>query len=791
MHLLTAESLALKPAAFHTGCRFREPTDVPVRKPHEFQPIRCSVGVHLERLTSPPVADDLNIRISTLARLKISAEESELTSLMQYPLPCAVLVCLGVEREAAREPLATLFWPDNTPVRARHNLSQTLYRLKRELGGDWLKASGDRFVVSDAVHVDAVEFERLVNGGKYEEALPLYRGAFLGGTYLVNTAPFESWVDNQRSRLERLHRRARREIISTRTAASDLNAALVTAREWVEVDRLDDEAQHQVIELLAKCGRRSEALQQFDAYERLLLKELEVEPLDETKELIRRLRAGDDLSVKTKSGVSTPPKEGPATPNTSVVETRQKRKIKRETPPNSIAILPFVNLSGDPEKEYFSDGITDELINALAKVDEIQAAARTSSFAFKGKSRDVRTIGRLLNVRWIVEGSVRKAGEHIRIAVQLIKAADGFELWGASYDREFDDIFAIQEEISRSIVDALKLRIRAPVEKLLVKRYTDDPEAYNLYLFGRFLWNTRRRDGLERAVSYFEQALAKDPDYALAYSGIADAYLTLAQLQYVPPRQVLPKAEEASRRALELDPDRSETHMTYGHILDCYYWDWSRAEREYVRALELDPRSSLAHILYAELLTALGRYDEAQAHSEMAKELDPLSFVMAFQQGCQLYRARRYDLASAELSRTLEMEPNYFPAYVFLGLTHAAQGNGDKAIDIMQNALSRLGELPVLLTVLGYAYGCSGRIDEARDVLKRLDALTDRHYVLALYYTVVYAGIRDLDAAFDWLDRSFDERHGQSMYLNVDPVYDALRADIRFDKALMRLGLKT
>jgi serine/threonine-protein kinase len=374
----------------------------------------------------------------------------------------------------------------------------------------------------------------------------------------------------------------------------------------------------------------------------------------------------------------------------------------------SVAVLPFVNMSADPDNEYFSDGMTEEIINALAQVKDLRVAARTSSFSFKGKSHDVAAVGTKLNVATVLEGSVRKADTKLRITAQLINVADGYHLWSERYDREMDDVFAIQDEIATRIADRLKVKLVGGPDEPLVKPPTENLEAYQLYLKGRHLWNRRNKAGLEQAVEYFEQAIAEDSSFALAYSGLADAYLLLGSYGHLTRAESHSRAKAAAEQALALDETLAEAHTSRGQVLRSER-DWRGEEEEYRRAIELNPSYATAHQWYATLLCALDRMDEALGEIRRAEELDPLSHAISVTVGVILLLARDYDGAIEQLHKTLELEPHFFSAHQVLGGAYALKGRYEQAIAATERAIELNPDSPDQLGGRATIYALWGR----------------------------------------------------------------------------------
>jgi serine/threonine protein kinase/Tfp pilus assembly protein PilF len=473
-----------------------------------------------------------------------------------------------------------------------------------------------------------------------------------------------------------------------------------------------------------------------------------------------------------------------------------KQPHRKETGP-SIAVLPFANLSADKEQEYFCDGMAENLINALTHVEDLRVVARTSAFSFRGKEIDIREVGRKLKVETLLEGSVRKAGSRLRISAQLINVADGYHLWSEKYDRDIgetccpEDIFTIQDEISLAVVDKLKVKLLGEEKAKLVKRHTRDLEAYDLYLKGRFFWNKRTQEGYRKSLGYFQQAIDRDPTYALAYVGIADCHNLLGWYDYLPPQEAFARARAAAQKALEMDDTLAEANASRGWISTNYEWDWPAAESKYRRAIELNPSYATAHQWYAEYLSYMGRHDESVAEAKRAQELDPFSMIINTDLGQVLYYARQYDQAIEQLQKTLELDPNFIVAHFFLAFVYAQKAMNDKAIAEAQRAMDLSArDHSLILAQLGATYSYSGRRDDAKKVLDELHQLSNQRYVSPFYMALIYMGLGQKDQAFEWLERAYKERDHWLETLKVHPWLDSLRSDPRFTALLKRIGLE-
>jgi len=456
----------------------------------------------------------------------------------------------------------------------------------------------------------------------------------------------------------------------------------------------------------------------------------------------------------------------------------------------SIAVLPFVDMSPHKDQEYFCDGIAEEIINGLTRLEGLRVVARTSAFAFKDKHEDIREIGSKLNVNTLLDGSVRKAGLRLRITVQLVNAADGYQLWSERYDRDMEDVFAIQDEISLAIVDTLKVRLLEGEKTRLLNRFTADLEAYNLCLKGRYFWNKRTEGGLKKAIEYFEQSITKDPNYAAAYTGLADCYLVLGSYNYLSPKETFPNAKAAAEKALKIDDRLAEAHTSLAGLRQYWDWDWEDAEREFKRATELNSGYATAHHWYAVFLVAMGRFDESVAEAERARTLDPLSLPLNSLMGWVLYEARQYDRSIEEYRKALEMDPSYVVVYSRLALAYTQIAEYEKAIANIQKGMDLSeGGTTEMMTALGYVYSMLGKKREAMRVLKELHETSRRRYVSPVEIAVVYAGLSQKDEAFKWLETAYQQRDHSLGNLKVEPQLDNLRSDRRFAELLKRMGL--
>ncbi|OLD12229.1 MAG: hypothetical protein AUI50_07855 [Crenarchaeota archaeon 13_1_40CM_2_52_14] len=446
-------------------------------------------------------------------------------------------------------------------------------------------------------------------------------------------------------------------------------------------------------------------------------------------------------------------------------------------------------MSQDAKDEIFADGMTEELISALSKIADLRVIARTSVMRYKDSKKPIGEIGKELNVSSILEGSVRKAGNKIRIAVQLADPETEEQLWSEKYDRDLEDIFAVQSEIAQKVADALEIEIKKAEKLSLGKKATDNKEAYALYLEGRHFLNTRTEEGLRKAIERFEKALEKDPQYALAYTGVADSYAVLALLEFVPPKEAFPKARTAAEKALEIDNRLAEAHTSLGVVMFQYDWDWEGAEREFKRAIELNPSYAPAHQFYGDFLKSQGRFEEALSEMSYAGALDPLSLSINTGIGHVLYLSRQYDRAIEQYRNTIKLNPNFVQARLWFGRPYLQKRMYKEAITELAQAVRMSGESTISLAMLGHANGTAGKRDEAKKILEKLTERSKHQYVPSYWISMIHVGLGDKDQAFTWLERAFQERSSWLAWARVEPRFDSLRSDKRFNSLLVEMRL--
>jgi TolB-like protein/DNA-binding SARP family transcriptional activator/Tfp pilus assembly protein PilF len=736
-------------------------------------------------------------------------------------------------RGVGREKLVAYLWPEADGERGRPLLSDSVYRINQAVGEEAIVAMGDELRLnSDVISSDVADFERAAESGDHERAAAIYAGPLLDGVNLVDGTEFERWLDGERARLARAYE----EVLDALAQAAESRGAAADAVTWwrrlAGHDPYSSRVALRLMQALAAIGDSAAAVRHAAVHTTLLREELGAEPNAAVLKLAERLRAqpieaslvGDAKDVVASKPVAFEPVAAHAVRperahnvEPSLAPTHAAHEPKRRVsdglrvalafaaivavglflwqrsqaypsaPAASIAVLPFTDLSPGKDNAYFSDGITEELINTLTQVSGVHVAARTSAFAYKDRRIDVREIGRKLGVATVLEGSVRKSGGKIRITAQLANAEDGYQLWSESYDRELTDVFAIQEDISRTIVAVLRGRLVPAPPVQIAEQSTQDADAYDLYLKGRYAWHQRTEAGLRRAADYFEQAVARAGNYARAYVGLGDAYAVLGFYDYLAPSESFPRAAEAARRALAIDSTLAAPYATLGYVEMYYNWEWSNAEDLFRRSIALDPSYSTAHQWYANLLTATARFDEAQREMRTAQERDPLSLIANAALGWTFYYAGDFQRAIAQCDHTLELNRQFELAHLWKGWALEGAGRPREAIASITEAV-RLGATTLSALSLAHALAAAGERDSASRVLASIESKGAQSYVPAYEIAKVHLALGQPDDAMQWLDRAFAERSHSMAFLRVDPQLARLRTNPRFERLVSRVN---
>lgn len=760
--------------------------------------------------------------LKLLGGVTLDGREGPLTGRVAQKRRLALLALLAMSRRQslAREKLAALLWPDSDPERARHLLSDTVYVINRAAGTDLITAAADELRVrADWLRCDARDLEDAVERGAAADAMKLYAGPFMDGFFVDGSEEFERWVTAERDRLHQLYVRALEQVAMERSDRGDARGAIECWRRLTADDPFNSRLTCALAEALDRGGDRAGALQLLQDHTTALQKELGIGAPPEVTRVIRELRRrqppvtppvleppiATPAAIRT-DAVPTAPQAAPPAPRRLwpltalgaaavaaivIAGWRAGSPFATTTPAataaslQSVAVLPFADLSPGRNQEYFGDGIAEELSTRLARVPGLKVASRTSAFAFKGTGADVKAIGRALNVDALVEGSVRESNGEVRVAVRLVTAQDGYQIWAETWDRSGPDVLALQDEIAIGVVRALRPGA-APSPAAEPRRV--DLEAYDLYLQGRYHWHQRTGDSLTRAAGLFERAAALAPAYAEAHSGVADAYAVLGFYDHLPPREAFPRAKAAAERALAIDDRLPQAHASLGYVALYYDWQWLEAERALNRAIELNPNYSVGHQWLANYFVARGRFDEAVAAMRRAQETDPLSLIASAALGWIHYYRRDFDAAVQQCRRTLELNGNFEQAWLWGGQALEAAGRYPEALTMLERAAAISKRSAITLIALGRAHAMSGNRAAAGAIL---DELAHRHagYVPAYEMATLRLALGQRAEALALLQRAYDERSHSVVFLAVDPQLDALKSDPRFRALLMKSGV--
>jgi eukaryotic-like serine/threonine-protein kinase len=466
-----------------------------------------------------------------------------------------------------------------------------------------------------------------------------------------------------------------------------------------------------------------------------------------------------------------------------------ERIVRTRTPKksiDSIAVLPFANATNDPGTEYLSDGLTEGIIHKLSQLPKLKVMARSTVFRYKNRDADPQAVGRELRVRAVLSGRLQQIGNRLAISVELVDTTDGAQLWGEQYTREIADLMKLQEEMSREIADKLRIRLTGAEKKKLKKKTTENSEAYQLYLKGRYHWNKRTEESVKRGIGFFREAIESDPSFASAYAGLADSFITLATNVPLPPNEVMPKAKAAAMRAIEIDEGLAEAWASLAAVRWWFDWDWNGAEEAYRRAIELNPNYATAHDGYGMFLSARGRFDEAVEQITKAGDLDPLSLIIAVHAGWPFYFARDYESAIRRFRKALELDEHFIPAQGWLGMAHGQQHRYDEAISTFERALE-VERIPILMAMLAHTHAIAGHREQALAILTTLRELSVTRYISPYDIAVVHAGLGDPRAALLQLEAAYEDRSAWLVFLDVDPRLDELRDEPAFREIAAKL----
>jgi DNA-binding SARP family transcriptional activator len=705
-------------------------------------------------------------------------DERKLTR--RKPKQLIKLLALQLHHQLHRDQAMEFLWPDSDPESAANNLHKAIHMARHALEPSLKSVAESHFILTQGQQVllrapgrlwiDVEEFEQHVKAAQAASDIRACEEAraFYGGELLAEDR-YEDWAAARREQLQNRHQELLARLVRLYETRGEHKAAIERLQELLITDGANEETHRHLMRLYALTGNKHQALRQYQLCCGALQKELDVEPEQQTRELHRQIISGQLAPL----------------PAGSEATDRQDSDTA-----NSLAIFPFINSSADPHGEYLSDGITESIINNLSQLPKLKVIARSTVFRYKGADIDPQEVGKKLGVRAVLTGRVLSRGDVLNIQTELVNVKDGTQLWGEQHERNCSDIFEVQEEIAKEIAAKLRLRLSGEERGLLSKRYTANPEAYTLYLKGRYHWNKRTMEGFEKGLECFRQAIAIDPDYALAYAGISDCHAFRGDVgtAAVPSKEAFSRAKQAALQALEIDDKLAEAQASLAHA-NMHCFEWAAAEQAFKRAIDLNSNHAQAHQWYAFYLLFNAQPDRALAEARRALELDPLSLTAHGDLGQIYFYTRQYDQAIEVYDKTLELDPNRYRVYLWIGLIYEQKRMYEDAIAAFLKA--KTDELNTeVLASLGSAYALAGKRAEALSVSNELNQRSAQHYVSPYNRSLLFLSLGEMDKAFEWLERAYDERAEWMIYLSVDPRFDPLRADGRFINLLRRIGFR-
>ncbi len=696
----------------------------------------------------------------------IRLTEGHRTPVQLQPKRLALLAYLALARERSsvrRETLLALFFPDLGETQARNALNQSVHHLRQRLGNDLVVSSGkDEVGLSQSrLWCDATAFDRAREREDHDAALELYQGELLQGLTVDASAELEFWIETERDRFRSRAASSARNLAAREEQAGNLSGASRWLLRLLEIQPDDEEALRALLRVLEQLGDRAGALRSYDRFRQRLARDLELTPEPETVALIERI------------GRTAAARHHTATEAAAV----------------SLAVLPFQNLSADPEQTYFCEGITEEITNSLAQVPGLQVAARSSAVAVHRRTDDLGEIGRRLGVKYLLEGSVRKSADRVRITAQLIRLPGGFHVLSQEYDREMQDVFLVQSDVARRVAEQLRGALATDVQRRPASGGRD-PDAYDAFLRGRFLLRKRNPADIEKGKVLLEEAVRQDPTFAQAHTALAEAYAVQGAVfqDRMPSPQCIPHAIEVLERGLALDDRQPEAHALLGLLRAVYEWEWQAAERSVQYAIRLAPRSGMAHHTHAALLLYAGRLNEALEEVTTAVRLEPFAVGYRELRGTVLYVQRRYAEARESILETMELEPRLYISRVVLGDSLAETGNLDEALVSYQEAIDLVGRRPCVLCALGCLYARRGMRREAEDILEEMTHPAADWYVRPTFVAKIHARLGNTRKALDYLEQAAAERDLHLPSIHADPRFDPLREEARFAELLRKVG---
>lgn len=756
------------------------------------------------------------LRLRTFGGLSLEKENARLDDLASQRKALALLAILARSGESGigREKLMTLLWPESDMERARGALKQMLHTIRRQLAApDVIVGTSELSLDSSLIATDVGEFADHLKRHELEAAVDLYHGPFLDGVHIDKASEFSRWQDAERDALHRDYLGALEKLARASESEGRIHDALVWWRRYSAADPLDSRGAVGLMTALDAAGDRTGALRHAQNHQALLKSELDANPNADVSALADKLRASTG-TPRMQMHITDAPAAG--TRDLGDVPTHRFPKLRialisaaalvavvaggtmisasyrgstrnavstNASPAHTIAVLPFTNMSADRREEYFSDGLTDELIGTLSHVRALQVASRTSAFAFKGQNRDIRAIGRMLNVRTVLEGSVRKVGDRVRVTAQLINADDGYHLWSETFEREGPDIFAIQSDLALRITRALQTELTPEERERIVRPRTTNDVAHTYLMQARYFALQRRSGSLAKAIDYFRKAIEADPNYAEAYAGLASVYPPLGVRGYISSSEGRERMRAPAMKAVALDSSLAEAHTALGGYFYAFEWKWTDAEREFKTAIELD--RSEAHGWYSVYLIAMHRFDEAVREARMGTVLAPLAAISFSQFAYTLVAAGRADLAMQPINTAIELDSGLSQPHWTLGLVYESAGKREESLREFNKAATLARGGAIETAYYGRALALAGKRDEALRILDSLKSSTSKTKIYTPQVALLFDAVGQRKAAIDWLEISAQQKHPGFPHGVAEPGFAALRRDPRF-RALLK-----
>lgn len=680
----------------------------------------------------------------------------------RHRIALLTLIVSAWPQPLSRDRAMALLWPESDLVKSRRLLNLAVHVLRTALGEGAITSTGDGLLLNPGtLHCDLHELRAAIPGGDPERVVQLYTGPLLDGFYLAESSEFGHWLDQARTELTHAYVGALRTLAERHERTGDVHGRVTTCRRLVAADPHTGANVRALMRALDAAGDRPGAIRLADEHALRLKEDLDLGPDPAVVALAEKLRSAPHSPPSTFSGA-----------------------IARRP---AVAVLPFLNLDGGPEHDYFAEGITEDVIAHLAKISSIQVISRASVLPFRQRQQPLKEIGTALGAAKLLDGSVRHAGDRVRIVATLVDVRTDRHLWAETYDRQVTDIFAIQTDVALHIAAALKAKL-SPDEKTRVRKGpTGDVQAYRLFLQGRRWLTGYSAEGYTRAIEFFDQAIARDPEFAPAWANLAMTCTELVAMGVATPDDGYPRAAEAAANALRLDPELGEAHVATGFLQCVREFDWAGAEQSFRRALELSPSSADAFDLYGRLCAALERYDEAIALLQRAQELDPLAHRIDL--ATAYLRAGRYDQAVLRAEEAVELEPEYDRSRATLGWAYFLSGREAEGVAELERAVSMSGRSTLWLGQLGKAYAMAGNKGKAREILGEMEERARTGYVSPYHLAYVHAGLGNGDRAMDFIEQAVEERAGPAYGIKGSFLFTSLHGHPRFQAVLLRMNL--